>query len=175
LFNAQSTDASADTAIMSVAEINATLTQAQASAAAAAPVDPNRSRRGRNLTYQLVDDVAVVMLRVADLSEESVFSAVRVELEDILAQPGIDRMVVRFDHVRAISRGAVVMFLARAQHLVRSNGTMRFCNVAPSVMAFLEKTQLPLLIEIFPTLEEALQTPWESEEESGAAAPTGTT
>jgi anti-anti-sigma regulatory factor len=174
LFNAHATDASADTTIMSVAEINAALNQA-APAAPAAPADPSRSRRGRSLTYQLVDDVAVVMLRVADLSEESVFSAVRVELEDILAQPGIDRMVVRFDHVKAISRGSVVMFLARAQHLVRSNGTMRFCNVAPPVMAFLEKTQLPLLIEIFPTLEEALQTPWELEEESGAPAPTGTT
>ena len=84
-------------------------------------------------------------------------------------------MIIRFDHVASLSRGAVVMFLARAQHLVRSNGTMRFCNVAPPVMAFLDKTQLPLLIEIFPTLEEALQTPWESEEQSGTAAQTGTT
>jgi anti-anti-sigma factor len=173
LFNAQATDASADTTIMSVAEITSALAQ-PAPATPGTASDPNRPKRTRHLTYQVVEDVAVVMLRVADLSDESVFSAVRVELEDILAQPGIDRMIVRFDHVKAISRGAVVMFLARAQHLVRSNGTMRFCNVAPSVMAFLDKTQLPLLIEIFETLEEAMQTPWESEEQSGASAPTGT-
>jgi anti-anti-sigma factor len=173
LFNAQATDAAADTTIMSVAEVNAALNQPPAGAAAS-PADPAKAKRGRSLTYQVVDDVAVVMLRVADLSEESTYSAVRVDLEDILAQPGIDRMVVRFDHVKTISRGAVVMFLARAQHLVRSNGTMRFCNVAPSVMTFLDKTQLPLLIEIFPTLEEALQTPWESDEESGTPAQTGT-
>ena len=135
--------------------------------------EPSRPKRSRHLTYQIVDDVAVVMLRVAELSDESVFSAVRVELEDILAEPGIDRMIIRFDHVASLSRGAVVMFLARAQHLVRSNGTMRFCNVAPPVVAFLDKTQLPVLREIFPTLEEALQTPWESEEQSGAAR-TGT-
>jgi anti-anti-sigma factor len=172
LFNAHSTDASADTAIMSVAEITAAL--ANSPPAAPATADPSRPKRSRHLTYQIVDDVAVVMLRVAELSDESVFSAVRVELEDILAEPGIDRMIIRFDHVASLSRGAVVMFLARAQHLVRSNGTMRFCNVAPPVMAFLDKTQLPLLIEIFPTLEEALQTPWESEEQSGTAAQTGT-
>ncbi len=174
LFNAHSTDASADTAIMSLAEVTAALANSPP-ATPAATTDPSRPKRSRHLTYQIVDDVAVVMLRVAELSDESVFSAVRVELEDILAEPGIDRMIVRFDHVTALSRGAVVMFLARAQHLVRSNGTMRFCNVAPTVMAFLDKTQLPLLIEIFPTLEEALQTPWESEEQSGTAAQTGAT
>jgi anti-anti-sigma regulatory factor len=53
------------------------------------------------------------------------------------------------------------MLLARAQHLVRTKGTMRFCGVSAPVMQFLEKTQLPLLIEIFPTLEEALNSPWE--------------
>ena len=174
LFNAHSTDPSADTAIMSLTEITSALANSPP-ATSAATTDPNRPRRSRHLTYQIVDDVAVVMLRVTELSEESVFSAVRVELEDILAEPGIDRMIIRFDHVTTLSRGAVVMFLARAQHLVRSNGTMRFCNVAPAVMAFLDKTQLPLLIEIFPTLEEALQTPWESEEQSGTAAQTGTT
>ena len=173
LFNAHSTDPNADTAIISLTEVAAALAQPFSPTSTPNP-DANRLRRSRHLTYQLVDEVAVVMLRVADLSEESVFSAVRVELEDILAEPAIDRMVVRFDHVIALSRGAVVMFLARAQHLVRSNGTMRFCHVSPAVMAFLEKTQLPLLIEIFPTLEEALQTPWESEEESGATAQTGT-
>jgi len=175
LFNSHSTDASADTAIMSLAEITSALANAASVAPAAAEEEPSRPKRSRHLTYQIVEDVAVVMLRVTELSDEGVFSAVRVELEDILAEPGIDRMIIRFDHVTSLSRGAVVMFLARAQHLVRSNGTMRFCNVAPAVMAFLDKTQLPLLIEIFPTLEEALQTPWESEEQSGAAAQTGTT
>jgi anti-anti-sigma factor len=174
LFNAHSTDPSADTAIMSLAEITSALANSPP-ATPAASTDSSRTKRSRHLTYQIVDDVAVVMLRVAELSDESVFSAVRVELEDILAEPGIDRMIIRFDHVATISRGAVVMFLARAQHLVRSNGTMRFCNVSPAVMAFLDKTQLPLLIEIFPTLEEALQTPWESEEQSGTAAQTGST
>jgi anti-anti-sigma factor len=174
LFNAHSTDPSADTAIMSLAEISSALANTPgATTPATAPTDPNRPKRSRHLTYQIVDDVAVVMLRVTDMSEESVFSAVRVELEDILAEPGIDRMIIRFDHVALLSRGAVVMFLARAQHLVRSNGTMRFCNVSPAVMSFLDKTQLPLLIEIFPTLEEALQTPWESEEQSGTTAQTG--
>ena len=174
LFNAHSTDASADTAIMSLTEITAALANPPP-ATSGTTADPNRPKRSRHLTYQIVDDVAVVMLRVTELSDESVFSAVRVELEDILAEPGIDRMIIRFDHVTSLSRGAVVMFLARAQHLVRSNGTMRFCNVSPAVMAFLDKTQLPLLIEIFPTLEEALQTPWESEEQSGTTAQTGAT
>jgi anti-anti-sigma regulatory factor len=115
------------------------------------------------MVVQDIDDVVVVSLRIPDLSEESLISSVRVELENILGQEGRERIVIRFDHVKTLSRGAVVMFLARAQHLVRLGGTMRFSNVSPPVMAFLEKTQLPILIEIYPTLEEALNTPWETE------------
>ena len=129
LFNAHSTDPSADTAIMSLAEITAALASSPPATAAAATTDSNRPKRSRHLTYQIVDDVAVVMLRVAELSEESVFSAVRVELEDILAEPGIDRMVIRFDHVTSLSRGAVVMFLARAS---TSSGRMARCASAMS-------------------------------------------
>ena len=38
---------------------------------------------------------------------------------------------------------------------------MRLCRVSPPLKEFLEKTQLPLLVDIFPTLEEAMDTPWE--------------
>jgi hypothetical protein len=38
---------------------------------------------------------------------------------------------------------------------------MRFCGVSAPVGEFLDKTQLPLLIETYPTLDEAMNTPWE--------------
>jgi anti-anti-sigma factor len=166
LFGAHAIDASADTSIMTLPEFaaapayNASPAHPPGPQAPAGEAADSRSKRPRLMTFQDVDDVIVITLRTPDLDEESVISAVRVELENILAQPGRDRIVIRFDHVKTLSRGAVVMFLARAQHMVRTQGTMRFCNVAPPVMEFLEKTQLPLLIEIYSTLEESLSTPW---------------
>ena len=65
------------------------------------------------------------------------------------------------DCVKSMSRGCVVMLLARVQHFSQAGGTMRLCRVSPPLKEFLEKTQLPLLVDMFPTLEEAMDTPWE--------------
>jgi len=115
----------------------------------------------RYLSCEVVREITVVTLLVPDLSEESPLSAVRIELESIVEQPGQGRIILRFDRVKTLSRGAVVMFLARAQQLTRTKGTMRFCGVSTPILGFLEKTQLPHLIEIYPTLDEAMNTPWE--------------
>ena len=115
----------------------------------------------------------VVTLLTSDLSEEPSISAVRAELEVIPMRPGRERRVIRFDRVETLSRGAVVMFLARSQLLARDRGVLRLCNVSPEVMAFLEKTQLPDVIEIYPTLDEALSASWDTEEEIEEPARTG--
>jgi anti-anti-sigma factor len=190
LFGAQTADASADTMIMAIpAEFAAMAPNPPSSGSGSAPVaassqppaqsavdiGEHRPRRSRLVSFQDIDDITVITLRVAELSDESVISAVRVELEYILGEPGRDHIIIRFDHIKILSRGAVVMFLARAQHLIRAQGMMRFSGVAPEVMSFLEKTQLPMLIEVYPTLSEALNAPWGSEEQSGAAAQSGTT
>ena len=65
------------------------------------------------------------------------------------------------------------MFLARAQHHARSGGTLRFCNVSPPVLSFLETTQIPLMIDIFPTLPEAMSAPWDATHETHEPARTG--
>jgi anti-anti-sigma factor len=173
LFGAHSTDASADTTIITLPEFAAA--SGRSSEGSAVDLADNRHRRHRLVSFQDIDDVTVITLRVTELIEESIISPVRVELEYILGEPGRDRIIIRFDHIKALSRGATVMFLARAQHLVRTAGAMRFSGVAPDVMSFLEKTQIPMLIEIYPTLAEALSAPWGSEEESSAAAQRGAT
>jgi anti-anti-sigma factor len=174
LFGAHATDASADTTIITLPEFAAASSRSMGSPDAA-DIPEHRPRRHRLVSFQDIDDVTVITLRVAELTEESVISAVRVELEYILGEPGRERIILRFDHIKTINRSAVVMFLARAQHLIQSHGEMRLSGVAPEVMSFLEKTQLPLLIEIYPTLAEALSAPWGSEEQSGAAAQSGAT
>jgi anti-anti-sigma factor len=162
------TDPIADTTIMTIPEFAAASESPPTPHVPELPEAP--SRTAHLLTCEVVGDVAVVTLRTPDLTEESIIGAVRVELESLLEDAGHNRMVLRFDRVKTLSKGAVVMFLARAQHLVRMNGALRFCNVSPSVLGFLEKTQLPLLIEIYPTIDEALLTSWGSERDSETTA-----
>ena len=91
----------------------------------------------------------------------STSASVRIELEALLEQTDHHRMILCLDRVKSMSRGCVVMLLARVQHFSQAKGMMRLCRVSPPLKEFLEKTQLPLLVDIFPTLEEAMDTPWE--------------
>jgi pSer/pThr/pTyr-binding forkhead associated (FHA) protein/anti-anti-sigma regulatory factor len=168
LLGAPSTDPGADTTIMTIPEFAAANEEPPAPHVSELP---EASHRPTNvLTCEVVGDIAVISLRTPDLTVESLVDAVRAELEALLGDAGRNRMVLRFDRVKSLSKGAVVMFLARAQHLVRMGGAMRFCNVSPSVLGFLEKTQLPLLIEIYPTLDEALLTSWGMEPDDDLSA-----
>jgi anti-anti-sigma factor len=168
LFGEQSTDSSADTTIMPLPDLSVVSPRPPAPLPTDAPDD--KPKRLRHMVFEIVDDVAVITLLTHDLSDESIISAVRVELESILGHTGPTRYVLRFNHVRTIARGAVVMLLARAQHLHQTGGTLRICQVIPPVMEFLEKTQLPQLIDIYTTLDEAMHTTWEPEDQTSPYA-----
>jgi anti-anti-sigma factor len=117
----------------------------------------------RYLRHETVSGIGVVTLLVEDLYEEPEVDAVRSELQALLDQAPHRRLVVRFDHVRSLSRRAAMMLLSRAQHFRKDHGTMRLCRVSPQVRATMEETQLPHQVGIFMTLHEALKTHWETE------------
>jgi anti-anti-sigma factor len=159
LLGEHKTDASAATTIARLPDVPTPFTRPPVTPATNPPV--TTSKKLRYITHEIVQNIDVVTLLTPDLSEEATLSRVRTELESIVDQPEQHRVVLRFDNVRSLSRGAVVMLLARAQHLSRTQGAMRLCHVSPTVMSSLEQTQLPQLIEILPKLEEALHTSWE--------------
>ena len=70
-------------------------------------------------------------------------------------------MILCLDRVKSMSQGCVVMLLARVQHFSQAKGHDPIVPRLSPIEELLEKTQLPLLVDIFPTLEEALDTPWE--------------
>ncbi len=163
LFGGHATDSDAPTMIMKVLDLSALPATHQAP-----PTPPRASSRSgpsakksRHLKYEEVRDVAVVTILTPDLSEDFDISSVRIELESLLEQTPHHRMILSLEHVTSMSRGCVVMLLARVQHYSHAKGMMRLCRVSPPLKEFLEKTQLPLLVDIFPTLEEATDTPWE--------------
>ncbi|MEJ7636637.1 MAG: FHA domain-containing protein [Singulisphaera sp.] len=170
LLGGPATDPHAATMIMKIPDLTAPAASPPvARPPATPPPTPPRasSRPGdatkkyRHLKHEDVRDIAVVTLLTPDLTEDFDIGSVRIELEAILGQTQHHHIVLSLDHVKSMSRGCVVMLLARVQHLSQVKGVMRLCRVAPSLKEFLEGTQLPLLVDIYPTLEEAMDTPWE--------------
>jgi hypothetical protein len=52
------------------------------------------------------------------------------------------------------------MLLAHAQHLARTAAAMHLCHIRPGVMATLEDAHASLLIEAYPTVDEAVLATW---------------
>jgi anti-anti-sigma factor len=168
LFGGQATDPHADTMIMKVMDLTNPAAGTPTPVPPASPTPPHApsrpeepAKKHHHLKCEVVRDVAVVTILTPDLSDDFDISSVRIELESLLEQTPHHRMILSLEHVTAMSRGCVIMLLARVQHYSHAKGVMRLCRVSPPLKEFLEKTQLPLLVDIFPTLEEAMETPWE--------------
>jgi len=169
LFGGPPPDPNSDTMLMSV------LGPDTAALGPAGGTPREKPRRQRYITRDQAGGVSVITFLTPDLTVEDGISAVRAELESVRPPDGAGRdlRVFRFDRVEALSLGAVVMLLARAQALARAGGAVRYCHVSPKVMAFLETTRLPMLIDIYPTLDAALADPWDAAPRGGGAAPAG--
>ncbi len=119
-----------------------------------------RDRGHQALTLRIVNGVKVLSIMTADLGNEDNISAVRAGLEAIPIDPGSERRILNLEHVSTISKGAVVMLLARAQQHQRAGATLRVCQIEPRIQTILDATQLPNMLDIYPTLQDALNAPW---------------
>jgi len=116
----------------------------------------------RALSRQMVDDVLVVTVVAPNLNEEETVSPVRYELRSILEGDDTpSRMVIDLGNTRYLSSRAVGVILAHYQGLERKGATMRVCGVSREIKPVLDQMRLSMLIDIYPTIEEAVQTPWE--------------
>jgi anti-anti-sigma factor len=121
-----------------------------------------RSRALRAITCHQVDDVTVVTLLNSDLIEEETVSPVRYELRSLIDEEEIpQRTVLDLGNTKYLSSRAVGVLLAYYQALDRQGGAMRVCCVSKQIQPVIDQMRLSRLVDIFPTLEEAIQTPWE--------------
>jgi anti-anti-sigma factor len=125
------------------------------------PISPKRSHH-RALSCRVIDDVLVATVVSPDLKEEETVSPVRYELRSILDEEDTpSRMVIDLGNTRYLSSRAVGVILAHYQGLERKGATMRVCGVSREIKPVLDQMRLSMLIDIYPTVEEAVQTPWE--------------
>ncbi|HEX8200790.1 MAG TPA: FHA domain-containing protein [Isosphaeraceae bacterium] len=116
--------------------------------------------RAEHLKFEAIQDVLVVRILPPDLDDERTVSPVRSELTTLLERLQPRRVVVSLEEVTHLSGRATVMLLAHAQHLGRDGGSMRLGHVRPRVMASLREANAPMLVRIYPTVDEAVLDVW---------------
>ncbi len=116
----------------------------------------------RAIACEMIDDVMVVSLLSPDLKEEETVSPVRYELRSLLEEEKVpSRVVIDMGNTRYLSSRAVGVLLAHYQGLERVGSTMRVCGVSKEIKPVLDQMRLSMLIDIYPSVEEAIQDPWE--------------
>ena len=60
----------------------------------------------------------------------------------------------------ALSSRAVGLLMATFLRLDREGGCLRLCQPSAPVLALLEQLHLPMLVPVFPTLDEAVLNVW---------------
>jgi len=134
---------------------------------APAPPEPRRPVLAaavpiKDLAYEVAGGALLVTVLLADLNDEPEVGPIRYELLALFEQAELPRrVVVSLDRVRYMSSRAVGVLLAHFQRLSRVGGAMRLCGVHGNNLKVLEQMRVPMLIDVFPTAEEALREPWE--------------
>jgi anti-anti-sigma factor len=125
----------------------------------AAPV-PEEGEGERPFKVEVVEDVLILSPTSYKLEGDARLDALREALVELLDGHGPRRVVVNLVRVGTLSSRAIGLFLAHALRLERLGGTLRLAQPSAPVMALLEGVRLPMLVEVFPTLDEAVLATW---------------
>ncbi|MEW4569029.1 FHA domain-containing protein [Tautonia sp. JC769] len=123
-----------------------------------AHTDPELSTNA--LACEVVRGVLVARIRESFLDDESTVGPLRYDLQTFFDKPLPRRVVLSMEHVNYLSSRAVGALLAFFQHLDREHGAMRVCCVSPKVLPVLDSMRLPKLVDLYASVEEAIDDPW---------------
>ena len=112
------------------------------------------------LACEISRGVLVARIRESFLDDEGTVGPLRYELQTFFDKPLPRRVVLSLEHVDYLSSRAVGVILAFFQHLDRENGDLRVSCVAPKILPVLDAMRLPKLLDLYPTVEEAVNDPW---------------
>jgi len=113
-----------------------------------------------SLECEIVRGVLVARIRETRLEDETTVGPLRYELQCFFEKPLPRRVVLSLENVDYLSSRAVGVILAFFQHLDRESGSLRVACVSPKLVEVLDTMRLPNLVDLYPTVEEAVNDPW---------------
>jgi anti-anti-sigma factor len=119
---------------------------------------------------EVVQDVLVVTPVATELESEEANEALRLKLHELSERPLPRRVVVNLEFVGRLTRQTIGVLLAHHLRLDRVGGALRICEAHPRIMALLDQVRLTMLVDCYPTLDEAVLAAWATRSEGDAAA-----
>jgi anti-anti-sigma factor len=105
-------------------------------------------------------DVLIIRVLATDLNDDTTISPLRNDLQSLSTDELPMRAVIDLGAATFIASRAVGVLLAYFQRLDRIGGTLRICRVAPKVMPVLHQMRLDRLIDIYETVDAAVEADW---------------
>ena len=128
---------------------------------------------GEALRCEVIEETLVVVLLASQISDGATLDALRSELVALLERPLPPRVVVDLRHVAAMSSAAVGVLVAHHFMLGRVGGTLRLCVANPRVGALLDAIRLPMVLDIYPSVDEAILEAWDRPRPDGGGIAPG--
>jgi anti-anti-sigma factor len=109
--------------------------------------------------HEVIEDVLVITPKVPDL-DDGVIERLREELMVLFDGPSPRRVVVNLEYVAHLPGQAIGVLLAHHLRLDRAGGALRFCQARNRLATALEQLRLPILVDCYPTVDEAVLAVW---------------
>jgi anti-anti-sigma regulatory factor len=128
--------------------------------------DPEEIR----IKCEIVQDVLVVTPIVIDFEGDEANEALRLKLHELSEHTYPRRVVVDLEFVGRLTRRTIGVLLAHHLRLDRVGGGLRICEAHPRIMAMLDQVRLTLLVDCYPSLDEAVLAAWTPHAPSDSAS-----
>lgn len=110
----------------------------------------------RHVTTEWADDVLILRFLAAKISEATNADEVGDELDDLLANPQLTRVLLDLDGVEFLSSAALNRLILMDQKLRPRGGKVKICSARPEITEVLQITRLDTLFELHPDVASGL-------------------
>jgi anti-anti-sigma regulatory factor len=124
--------------------------------------DPGAEDPAARIKHEVVQGILIVTPVLTDLEDEAANEALRERLFELAEQPLPRRVVIDLEFVGRLSRRTIGVILAHHLRLDRAGGSVRISGAHPRVMALLDQVRFTMLVDCFPTLDEAVLAAWDA-------------
>ncbi len=114
----------------------------------------------QRIKFEVLEEVLVITPQLPELEDEAILEALRTKLATLFEEPLPRRVVVNLEFVNHLSRQAIALLLAHNFRLEWTGGALRICQAHARIIALLDQVRLTMLVDCYPTLDEAVLAAW---------------
>jgi anti-anti-sigma regulatory factor len=123
------------------------------------------------IKFEVIEGVLVITPQLPELDDETALEALRDKLQSLYEELLPRRVVVNLEFVNRLSRQAIAMLLAHHFRLEWGGGALRICQAHARIIALLDQVRLTMLVDCYPTFDEAVLAAWTGPQTDSPASP----